>query len=227
MIRQFRFVIAGTFLFLAAPLWAQELLHGAMFINPQQVIQEYSGNPSSDIQDINEPPKSNTPPETNLLPRYNDLPRDDPGYNPRYSILVPIFEVPATNGLIWSFDRYVAQEPFSHISADTVHNNFKNGWAWDTDDFPTNFSLHPYSGSAYFNTARSNGYGFYESAPFVLGGSLMWEMFMEKTKPSYNDLINTTASGIFLGEVLYRLSSSFLDDRTTGGQRVFREFMGV
>jgi hypothetical protein len=46
---------------------------------------------------------------------------------------------------------------------------------------------------------------------------------MENTKPSYNDLINTTISGIFLGEVLYRLSSNILDDRKTGGNRVLRE----
>jgi Domain of unknown function (DUF3943) len=227
MIKQFKFVIAGVLLFLSAPLWAQELFQGSMFLDPQQVSQEYSSDETGAIQSNNEPAKSNKPPETSLLPRYNDLPRDDPYWNPRYSILIPILEVPATNGLIWSYDHYVAQEPFSNISGDTIHNNFKSGWVWDTDDFPTNFSLHPYSGSAYFNTARANGYGFYESAPFVLGGSLMWEMFMERTRPSYNDLINTTASGIFLGEVLYRLSSSFLDDRTTGGQRVFREIMGV
>ena len=53
----------------------------------------------------------------------------------------------------------------------------------------------------------------------------MWELTGENTKPSYNELINTTISGVFLGEVVYRLSSSILDDRKTGGARVFREIV--
>ncbi|HYV91831.1 MAG TPA: DUF3943 domain-containing protein [Chitinophagales bacterium] len=165
--------------------------------------------------------------DTLPLPHKNYLRNDDPAFNKRYSALIPIGEVVLTNGIIWSYDRYVIDSPYSHISSETIKDNFKNGWEWDTDDFPTNFSLHPYTGSLYFNAARSNGYKFYESTPFVLGGSLMWEYFMEATKPSYNDVINTTVSGIFLGEVLYRLSSSILDDRKTGGARVLREIIGT
>ena len=55
-------------------------------------------------------------------------------------------------------------------------------------------------------------------------GSLIWECFGETTLPSYNDLINTTLSGLLFGEILYRLSSNILDDRTTGVERFFREF---
>src|SRR6185295_3744438 len=131
------------------------------------------------------------------------------------------------NGVIWSYDKYIAKYSYANISIQTIADNFKNGWEWDTDDFPTNFSSHPYAGSMYFNAARSNGYKFLCSAPFALGGSLMWEMSMENTRPSYNDLINTTLSGVFLGEVLYRLSSSVLDDRKTGGARVEREIIGT
>ena len=50
---------------------------------------------------------------------------------------------------------------------------------------------------------------------------------MENTRPSYNDLINTTVSGVFLGEVIYRLSSNVLDDRTGGAPRVVREIAGA
>jgi hypothetical protein len=52
---------------------------------------------------------------------------------------------------------------------------------------------------------------------------LLWEYFGENTRPSYNDVINTPINGAFLGEVLYRLSSNILDDRTRGANRVFRE----
>jgi hypothetical protein len=44
------------------------------------------------------------------------------------------------------------------------------------------------------------------------------------TRPAYNDIINTTVSGSLFGEILYRLSSNILDDRTTGVGRFFREF---
>ncbi|MEO5673315.1 MAG: DUF3943 domain-containing protein [Chitinophagales bacterium] len=165
--------------------------------------------------------------DTLPLPHSNRLLNDDPEYNKKYSILVPILEVPAINGLIWAYDRYIANYDYARISINSVENNFKNGWVWDTDDFPTNYSSHPYAGSLYFAAARSNGYSFLESAPFSLGGSLMWEYFMETSEPSYNDLINTTLSGIFLGEVLYRLSSSVLDDRKTGGARIGREIIGT
>src|SRR6185437_13850615 len=64
-----------------------------------------------------------------------------------------------------------------------------------------------------------------QSIPFAATGSLMGEYFGENTRPSYNDIINTTANGAFLGEIFYRLSSNILDDRATGGNRVFREIM--
>ncbi len=87
-----------------------------------------------------------------------------------------------------------------------------------------NFFLHPFSGGAFFNSARANGYRFFESVPFVFMGSLMWEYLGETTRPAYNDIINTTFSGALFGEILYRLTSNLLDDRTSGVERFFREF---
>lgn len=49
---------------------------------------------------------------------------------------------------------------------------------------------------------------------------ILWQ----NTLPSYNDIINTSIDGAFLGEILYRLSSNILDDRTSGVERFFREF---
>ncbi len=71
----------------------------------------------------------------------------------------------------------------------------------------------------FFNAARTNGYSFWESAPFVLVGSYFWEMFAETQGPSLNDLVNTTLGGITLGEASYRLSQLILDDRARGGAR--------
>jgi hypothetical protein len=55
----------------------------------------------------------------------------------------------------------------------------------------------------------------------------MWEYFGENTLPAVNDIINTTVTGAFLGEISYRLSSDFLDDRTSGSERLFREIFAA
>ena len=102
-------------------------------------------------------------------------------------------------------------------------HNLQTGWEWDTDRFGINFVGHPYSGSLSFSAARSFGYNFWQSTAFSIGGSLLWEYFGENTLPSYNDIINTPVNGAFLGEILYRISSNILDDRSRGFQRVIRE----
>src|SRR6266513_5579409 len=108
------------------------------------VFRKFSGDSFKDT--LPHPGKDTLP-----LPHKNYLRNDDPLYNKRYPLWIPILEVPLTNGLIWSYDRYIINASYAQISTETVKDNFKNGWAWDTDDFPTNFSLHPYTGSLYFN----------------------------------------------------------------------------
>ena len=57
---------------------------------------------------------------------------------------------------------------------------------------------------------------------FAIGGSAMWEMFMECEYPSTNDIIATPIGGAAIGEVLYRTSDMITDDRATGGERFGR-----
>ena len=57
----------------------------------------------------------------------------------------------------------------------------------------------------------------------TVGGSLMWELFMERELPSTNDLIMTSVGGISLGEILFRSSDLILDNRTRGSNRIGRE----
>lgn len=154
---------------------------------------------------------------------FGDLLNDNTVYNKKSPLWIPVVEVPAFNVAVWAIDRYVLNEDFSRIGPDSWSHNIKTGWEWDTDRFGVNFLLHPYSGGINFMSARSNGYNFWESIPFAIGGSLMWEYFGETTLPSYNDLINTSITGTFYGEMLYRLSSNLLDDRKTGTERFFRE----
>ena len=83
--------------------------------------------------------------------------------------------------------------------------------------------MHPYHGNTYFNAARSNGMSFWQSYPYALGGSLMWEYFGENEPPALNDLIATSMGGTCLGEVTYRISSILLNDKSRGFRRVLRE----
>jgi hypothetical protein len=126
---------------------------------------------------------------------------------------------------VWAFDRFALNEDFARINSHTIKRNLKTFPVWDTDKFSTNLFAHPYHGSLYFNAARSNGMSFWQSTPYTVGGSLMWEFFMEVESPSVNDLFATTFGGIELGEITYRISDLFLDDRSTGLERIGREIL--
>lgn len=130
------------------------------------------------------------------------------------------------NMSIWAFDRYVMKEDFAYIGFNSISDNLKNGFYWDNDQIGTNMFLHPYHGSLYFNSARSRGYNYWESGLFALGGSAMWELFLENEPPSTNDIIATPIGGMALGEVFYRASDLVYDDRKRGGERCRREFFG-
>lgn len=157
--------------------------------------------------------------------KYGGLLNDDPEYNPKLPWYVPATRVVLADVTTWAMDRFIFNYDWSRIGPSTWKYNIQKGWEWDNDRFGVNFIGHPYSGSQYFNIARSNGYNFWQSFPFAVEGSLIWEYFGENTRPSINDIINTPVSGAYLGEVMYRLSSNILDDRTRGGERFFRELL--
>ncbi len=125
---------------------------------------------------------------------------------------------------LWAFDRYALKGHYAYISWESIKENFKHGFDWDNDHLNTNMFAHPYNGSLFFNAGRSNGFNFWQSELFAIGGSAMWEMFMECEYPSTNDIIATPIGGAALGEVFYRASDMLLDDRSSGGERFGREF---
>jgi hypothetical protein len=170
----------------------------------------------------NEPGKSRLV-DTTMQNKYGDLLDDDTAYNKRYPIWIPAAEVLGAVTLTWTLDRYVLGLDYARVGFKSWKVNLTQGWEWDTDRFGINFIGHPYSGTLSFNAGRANGYNYYQSFCFAVGGSLMWEYFGEITRPSYNDIIYTPVNGAFLGEILYRFSSNILDDRTRGTERVFRE----
>ena len=162
--------------------------------------------------------------DTTTHNHYGDRLEDDPFYERKYPLWKPAIEVVGANAFIFAIDRYLFKYDFSTtVSIESWKRNHREGWEWDTDRFGINFIGHPYSGTLYYNAARSNGYSYFESIPFAIAGSLMWEYYGENTRPSYNDIINTPVNGSFLGEIQYRISSNILDDHKRGSERVFRE----
>lgn len=171
---------------------------------------------------------STQPARTDTVPasaRYGNLLNDDPLYNKKAAWYGVSARVLSSNVFNWALAKHAYKFDWPANSIGDWRNNFKQGPHWDVDGFGTNFIGHPHTGSYYFNAARSNGYSFWGSLPFTLQGSLTWEYLGENERPSYNDLINTPLSGLFLGEVFYRVSSNILDDRKRGGERVLRELL--
>lgn len=132
-------------------------------------------------------------------------------------------EVIGMNTAVWAFDRFVTHGDFSYISFKTIAENFKHGFVWDNDQLGTNTFLHPYNGNLYYAAGRSNGFNFWQSELFALGGSALWELCMENEYPSINDVIATPVGGAVIGETLFRASDALIDDRTRGANRFGRE----
>jgi hypothetical protein len=89
--------------------------------------------------------------------------------------VAPAALVPVVNVLYWLPGKYVLEDYFADISLDTMRGNLRHGWVFDDDLFAVNQFGHPYQGNSYFATARSFGLSFWESAPYVLLGSVLWE----------------------------------------------------
>lgn len=130
--------------------------------------------------------------------------------------------VAGLNTYVQIYNRYVTKEDFAQTTMRTLRRNFRTGLVWDNDKFIMNMFAHPYHGNLYFNIGRTNGMNFWESIPYALGGSLMWEFFGENP-PAVNDVITTTIGGVALGEITFRVSDIVLDDSQRGFGRFLRE----
>ena len=127
-------------------------------------------------------------------------------------------EVVMSNLVPWAFNEFPRGSSISQMNPASWWYNLQQGMGYDDNFFSTNQFAHPYQGSLYFNAARSNGFNFWESAPFAFAGSLMWECCGETHLMSVNDFVNTGMGGIALGEMLYRTSSLVLDNTATKGR---------
>ncbi|HEU0030562.1 MAG TPA: DUF3943 domain-containing protein [Kofleriaceae bacterium] len=94
---------------------------------------------------------------------------------------------------------------WAEISLSTMHDNLTGSWVWDEDPFTIDQVGHPYTGAWPFLAARSTGHGFWTSAVYSIGSSLVWELLMENEPPSINDQITTPIAGSLIGESLHRM----------------------
>jgi len=118
-----------------------------------------------------------------------------------------VLETAGVNLAVHSFSSIVNQSSWANVSLETMKKNLTNPWRlWDDNTFFMNQMAHPYFGSLYFTSGRSNGLNFLASSILAAGGSFMWETFLEASAPSLPDFVTTTTAGMVTGEALYRLS---------------------
>lgn len=110
------------------------------------------------------------------------------------------------NIIINRFDANIANRQWARVTPTSWWRNLSSGFEMDYDHFTTNWLGHPVHGSLFYNAARSNGYNFWQSIPFTIGGSLIWEYFGETYRVSKNDLIITSLGGIYMGELTHKFS---------------------
>ena len=146
-----------------------------------------------------------------------------PDCNPPKRFWAAAGELMVAQLIPFSVNHFLRDAEWAEVSPSTWATNLENPWKWDNNAFTNNQFSHPYHGSLYFNAARSNGYSFWQSAPWSFAGSLMWELMGESWAPAPNDLWNTSLGGITLGEMLWKVSSLTLDNTATGAERTFRE----
>ena len=148
----------------------------------------------------------------------SSLLRKDIGFHP----WIAAAEVTGTNVFVWGRD-YFSNKPYAKINWKAIKDNFTRGIVWDNDGLATNHFGHAYHGGLYHNAARVNGLNFWQSLPYDLVGSAMWEFFAEIEPPAINDLLVTTFGGAMIGEITFRSSNLILNDSATGGERIARE----
>ncbi|KAA6340370.1 hypothetical protein EZS27_011766 [termite gut metagenome] len=123
------------------------------------------------------------------------------------------------------FDLFVLDREYARVTKSSIQYNLTHKSAWDNEMLFTNMIAHPYAGGLYFNAARANGFNFWQSIPFAVAGSYVWEYFGENIRASLNDLIATPIGGIALGEMTHRLSYLVLDDRQRGWKGLGNELL--
>lgn len=106
-------------------------------------------------------------------------------------------------------------------------NHFKDAWTEppivDTDWWFHNYIGHPYGGSIYYNSVRSQGATVRQSFFMSMLLSTQWEYVFEAVaeRPSIQDLVITPVVGSLLGEAIHRTTTRMRQNGTTIFEKVF------
>lgn len=139
------------------------------------------------------------------------------------SVAAALFEGILVNVTVNRFNVWVLGDSIFRVGFKSWKENLRRGWDWDEDNFVVNMLGHPFNGSAYFASARTNGLSYWVSAPLTFFHSVVWEYFGETSQASVNDLIDTGLGGIALGEMFHRVAATIRNNEEGGGGRVLRE----
>ncbi|MCM1522819.1 MAG: DUF3943 domain-containing protein [Muribaculaceae bacterium] len=117
--------------------------------------------------------------------------------------------------------RELESKPFYRRWYDNI---FKLNPEVDHDNLIFNYILHPYAGAAYFMSARSCGFNFFQSMLYsALISTVEWEFGIEACmeRPSYQDIIITPMVGSLFGELFYHAKRHIVNhDYTLLGSRL-------
>ncbi|HSG81113.1 MAG TPA: DUF3943 domain-containing protein [Gemmatimonadota bacterium] len=106
-------------------------------------------------------------------------------------------------------------------------NNLERAWTsapmYDGDHWFHNFVGHPYGGSVYYNTVRSQGAGVLGSFFFSAFMSAQWEYAFEAfaEQPSIQDIFITPISGAILGEAVHTVTVRMVRNGTSVFEKAF------
>ncbi len=118
-------------------------------------------------------------------------------------------------GIVFGYNTMITSilltlpEDISKWNKKNYGNQFKKAYtnppAVDHDKWYINYLGHPYQGTIYYNSMRSQGAKVWQSGLFCLGSVWLWEYTIEAgfEQPSVQDLIVTPGAGILLGELFH------------------------
>jgi hypothetical protein len=135
--------------------------------------------------------------------------------------LVPALETAAIIGVTMTWNVTVGAAPWARVTLSSIESNLHpDDWVLDRDRFWINQVAHPYQGIWPFSAARSSGLGFYSSLPYPFTSAVLWEIVGETEKPSVNDVVTTTISGVVLGEAFHRIAGMILEGGRGPGRQI-------
>lgn len=98
------------------------------------------------------------------------------------------------------------EEGYIDDAISNLNRAFSEPPVWDEDHWEINYIGHPYAGSLYYNTIRSQGGSMLSSFLFSAFISTGWEYVYEGVaeQPSIQDLFVTPVAGAVLGEIIHQ-----------------------